>query len=161
MGSPPHRLPRLDEVRIANPCDASWDAMQGDDRVRFCAACGKHVYNLSAMPRLEAERLLADREGSICKRLYRRDDGTVITTDCPVGVRRLRLRQVVAATAGAGAMAVVLALYRGPGPAVVAAVAAAAPPTRTVGREVPPPAPLARAVPRPEPRPPPKVEMGF
>src|SRR5437867_538664 len=47
----------LDQIRIASPCSASWDAMEGGDRVRFCAHCQKNVYNLSDMSRREAEKL--------------------------------------------------------------------------------------------------------
>src|SRR4051794_34167957 len=50
-------LPILDSVRIASPCTASWDAMTGDDQVRFCGQCEKNVYNLSGMAREDAERL--------------------------------------------------------------------------------------------------------
>ena len=99
------RLPLLDRVSIAAPCTASWDAMTGDGRVRFCESCEKNVYNLSAMARDEAERLLAEREGSICVRLYQRADGTVMTTDCPVGVKRRLRRRTAIALAGLGAMA--------------------------------------------------------
>jgi hypothetical protein len=74
---------RLEDVRIASPCHARWDEMSGDDRVRLCKACGKDVYNLSAMPRSMAEALLEERDGAFCKRLFRRADGTVITGDCP------------------------------------------------------------------------------
>jgi hypothetical protein len=42
--------------------------MSGDNGARFCAACGKHVHNLSAMPRDEAERLLCESAGSLCVR---------------------------------------------------------------------------------------------
>jgi hypothetical protein len=99
------RLPMLDELRVASPCNVSWDAMTGDDRVRFCGSCEKNVYNLSSMPREEAEALLAKHESSVCVRFYRRADGTVLTADCPVGVRRKRLRRGVLAVAGAGALA--------------------------------------------------------
>lgn len=99
------RLPLLEDVRVAAPCHARWEDMTGDDRVRFCGPCQKNVYNLSAMAREEAERLLAEREGSLCVRLYRRADGTVITNDCAVGVRRRRVRRAVAAVAGTGALA--------------------------------------------------------
>ncbi len=87
-------LPLLEEVRVASPCSASWDDMAGDERVRFCGQCEKNVYNLSAMPREEAEAFLAERAGNVCVRLYRRADGTVVTADCPVGARRVRRRRV-------------------------------------------------------------------
>ncbi len=104
-GASARRLPLLENVRVASPCSASWEAMTGDDRVRFCGSCQKNVYNLSAMASADAERLLAEREGSICVRFYQRADGTVMTTDCPVGVRRRRMKRVVLAVAGAGALA--------------------------------------------------------
>jgi hypothetical protein len=99
------RVSLLDDVRVASPCNASWDAMTGDERVRFCGDCKKNVYNLSAMARDEAERLLAEREGSICIRLYRRADDTVITADCPVGLRKKRVRRAAISVAGAGVLA--------------------------------------------------------
>jgi len=100
------RLPLLENIRIAAPCSARWEDMKGDDRVRFCASCEKNVYNLSAMPGEEAERLIAEKNGTACVRLYKRADGTVLTADCPVGVRKRRVRRVVAgAVTGAGLMA--------------------------------------------------------
>lgn len=100
------RLPMLDDVRVASPCNASWDEMLGDDRVRFCTSCEKNVFNLSAMTREDAERLLAERmNGELCVRFYQRADGTVMTQDCPVGLSKKRRKLAVLAAAGAGAMA--------------------------------------------------------
>lgn len=96
------RAPLLDNVSIATPCSADWDAMSGDERVRFCGECSLHVYNLSAMTRDEAEALLAKKEGRLCVRLYKRADGTVITQDCPRGLERVRRRMRIIATAVAG-----------------------------------------------------------
>lgn len=72
----------LDVVDIASPCPASWDAMRGDDHVRFCGECNLHVYNISEMSREAATALIAQREGRLCVRMYRREDGTLITNDC-------------------------------------------------------------------------------
>ncbi|HYR74773.1 MAG TPA: carboxypeptidase-like regulatory domain-containing protein [Pyrinomonadaceae bacterium] len=83
---------RIDRLRIASPCPANWAQMTGDDRVRFCDLCNLHVYNLAELTRTEAESLIANSEGRTCARLYRRSDGTVITKDCPVGLRALRRR---------------------------------------------------------------------
>jgi hypothetical protein len=83
---------RLDHLRVASPCPANWDQMSGDDRVRFCDLCNLHVYNIARLTRREAEALMAKTEGRICARLYRRADGTVITKDCPVGLRAIRRR---------------------------------------------------------------------
>jgi hypothetical protein len=89
----------LDQIRIASPCTASWDAMEGTDRVRFCQQCQLRVYNLSAMTTAEARALVAKTEGRLCARMYRRADGSIITQDCPVGVAALRRRAVRALAA--------------------------------------------------------------
>jgi len=82
----------LENIRIAAPCPVSWDKMTGDERVRHCQECKLNVYNLSDMTRAEAERLIASREGRLCVRFYRRADGTVLTRDCPRGLRALSER---------------------------------------------------------------------
>jgi hypothetical protein len=64
--------------------------MTGTDRVRLCASCQLHVYNLSAMPREEAEELIEQTEGRLCIRLYLRHDGTMLTQDCPIGLQTVR-----------------------------------------------------------------------
>ncbi|MFS8067956.1 MAG: hypothetical protein ACMG6S_16505 [Byssovorax sp.] len=98
-------LPLLDSVQIASPCTASWDEMIGDDRARFCTHCQKDVFNLSALPREEAETFLRARTAEVCVRLYKRTDGTVLTSDCPVGVKRKRRRKAVVAAVGGGLLA--------------------------------------------------------
>jgi hypothetical protein len=69
-------------LRIASPCKAPWENMDGDQRVRFCRECNRNVYNLSAMTEREARRVVAEREGRLCVRFYQRRDGTVLTSDC-------------------------------------------------------------------------------
>jgi hypothetical protein len=104
------KLPMLEDVRVATPCGVSWDTMTGDDRVRFCGQCKKNVYNLSAMGRAEAEALVAEREGPMCVRLSRRADGTVLSGDCPVGVRRRRVRIAAFSAVGGSLVALGAAL---------------------------------------------------
>jgi hypothetical protein len=96
----PTRLPLLERVAIASPCPADWNTMVGDDRARFCSACEKHVYNIASMTSEEAEAFLRGVGGEACLRLYRRPDGTVLTSDCPVGVRKKRRRRAVASLVG-------------------------------------------------------------
>ena len=99
-------LPLLDQVRVASPCKADWNEMLGDERVRFCLGCEKNVYNLSSMKRDDAEALLRERLGNdLCIRFYQRTDGTILTQDCPVGVKKKRRKKLALAVAGAGAMA--------------------------------------------------------
>jgi hypothetical protein len=66
--------------------------MVGDERVRFCNQCNLHVYNLSGMTRGEAETLVTNSEGRLCIRFYRRADGTILTRNCPVGLRAIKQR---------------------------------------------------------------------
>jgi hypothetical protein len=112
----------LNDLRIATPCRASWEAMRGDDRVRFCDSCSKQVYNVSGLTAEAAVALIRESEGRLCVRLYRRNDGTVLTADCPVGLRSaLRRRLVRLATAGVVAFATLRSgiwLFAGPGPRV-------------------------------------------
>lgn len=82
----------LDEVRVAAPCNAGWENMKGDDRARFCGLCKKNVYNLSDMSRAEASALIREKDGNLCVRYYRRPDGTILTDNCPVGLRAIRNR---------------------------------------------------------------------
>jgi hypothetical protein len=104
------RLVMLDDVRIAAPCEESWAEMKGDEHVRSCGRCEKNVYNLGSLPRDKAEALLVARNGTMCVRLFRRVDGTVMTGDCPVGVRQRRQRRVAVAAVGAGLVAAAAAL---------------------------------------------------
>jgi len=83
---------QIDRLRVATPCPMSWDQMTGDNRVRFCDQCQLNVYNIAELSRIETEALIASTEGRLCARLFRRADGTVITKDCPVGLRALRRR---------------------------------------------------------------------
>jgi len=78
----------LDRVRVASPCNARWEDMNGDERARFCHHCQKHVFNLSALTSSEAKALIREKEGGFCGRFYRRRDGRMLTADCVVGRRR-------------------------------------------------------------------------
>jgi len=82
----------LDNVRVASPCNADWEEMIGNDRARFCGQCNLNVYNLSSMTRAEAEQLIGNTEGRLCVRYFSRADGSIITENCPVGLRAVRRR---------------------------------------------------------------------
>jgi hypothetical protein len=99
----PKEAPVLEGLSVASPCTVSWDTMKGDDRVRHCGSCRLNVYNLSEMSHREAEALVRNREGRLCVRFFRRADGTVLTKDCPVGIRAIR-RRIARAWAAAAAL---------------------------------------------------------
>ena len=69
--------------------------MQGDDQRRFCDRCDRHVYNLEAFSPEALVSLIERTEGRLCGLLYQRQDGTVMSDDCSVGLERARriLRQ--------------------------------------------------------------------
>lgn len=100
----------LDQIAVASPCKAPWEQMAGDERVRFCGQCRQHVYNLSEMTREEAETLVLEREGRLCVRFYQRFDGTLITRDCPVGVRAFRRAFALIGTAIGGVLLAMVGL---------------------------------------------------
>lgn len=105
------KLATLDNVHVASPCLADWERMSGDSRIRHCCECNLSVYNLSEMTRQEAEDLIRNHEGRLCVRFYRRADGTILTRNCPVGLRIL-VRRIsrVAGTVLAAAMSLGSAL---------------------------------------------------
>ena len=78
-------MPRLtlEQIRIAEPCHASWERMRGDARARFCDDCRKHVYDLSAMTRAEADALLARHAETRppCVQFVADADGSPLTRD--------------------------------------------------------------------------------
>ncbi|MEX2217731.1 MAG: hypothetical protein WD749_03145 [Phycisphaerales bacterium] len=102
------KLDILDRIAIASPCHVRWDDMQGDDRKRFCGECKLSVYNLSAMSRDEAAEIVTAAEGRFCAGFYRRADGTLLTRDCPVGLRRARAAAAAATRRIAAAIALVI-----------------------------------------------------
>ena len=80
----------VDELRVATPCTEDWAGMEGDNFARHCGECEKNVYDLSMLTRAEGNELIREKEGHLCVKYYQRFDGTVLTADCPVGLRALR-----------------------------------------------------------------------
>jgi len=89
--------------------------MEGDERVRFCSQCKLNVFNLSSMSRREAEALVRSKEGRLCIRFYRRSDGTILTDNCPVGLRAAR-RRVALLLAGAATLFTSWSIFAQRGP---------------------------------------------
>src|ERR1051326_4703004 len=89
----------LGRISIPIQCHADWELMVGDDRVRYCESCEKKVYNLSALTKRQAEALVAEHGGKLCARIYQRPDGSILTQNCPEGIRGLSAK--IARRAGA------------------------------------------------------------
>ena len=100
----------LNDIKIASPCAANWNEMIGDERRRHCAECKLNVYNLSEMTQTEAENFLINAEGRVCLQVFRRNDGTVLTQNCPVGWQALKKK--VSRTAAA-VFALIMGVFGG------------------------------------------------
>jgi hypothetical protein len=105
-------LPLLAPLEVASPCDRGWDdlARTGNDRVRACGGCRRHVYDAAGATAGEIDQLILATDGHACVRYFQRGDGTILAGDCPVGRRRARLRRAVMASVAVAAIGVVLAV---------------------------------------------------
>ncbi|MBX3291520.1 MAG: ankyrin repeat domain-containing protein [Acidobacteria bacterium] len=93
-----------DSLRVATPCNEDWEQMSGNDAVRLCSHCSKHVNFVSQMTQKQARRLVRESGGKLCVR-YVAD---------PVTKRPLFAEQLVNITrkrsrAAAGALSTLLA----------------------------------------------------
>lgn len=90
------------DLPIADPCNADWEAMTPEGGRRFCAHCSRHVHDLSSMREGEARALLA-ASSKLCVRYTVGGDGMIRFQPEPrptlVALRRGRPAEV----AGAGA----------------------------------------------------------
>ncbi len=98
----------INKLRVASPCAVPWETMIGDNQVRRCDSCELNIYNIAEMTEREVKDLVANREDRLCVRLFKRADGTVITKDCPVGLRAFYKRTTRRAGA---ALTAILALF--------------------------------------------------
>jgi ankyrin repeat protein len=85
---------------IPAPCDADWDAMVGNDHVRFCEHCNLQVTNLSGITRQEAIGLVARSQGRLCVRFEQSADGSVLTKQASPKLHQIA-RRVSRIAAGA------------------------------------------------------------
>ncbi|WP_301002384.1 hypothetical protein [Capsulimonas corticalis] len=94
---------------------------------------------------------MAEKEGRLCVRFYQRKDGTMITRDCPVGVRIAR-RRFVAALSWAASLAVA-SITGALRPAGAANASKASPPPAVVASMGDIAAPVKPHSPTPKPKP--------
>ena len=69
----------LDAIYIPLPCPKSWEKMIGGDKVRFCESCENDIYNISAMTRQEARKLLFQSKEKVCIRMEKDSAGRIRT----------------------------------------------------------------------------------
>jgi len=100
---------QLSGYSIPNPCAMNWDEMNGDARERFCAACGKHVRDLTVLSAAKCADVLEHADNGICARLYAGPDGTLTTSAADVAIApRVRplqftIRSIMGVVAGVAA----------------------------------------------------------
>jgi len=56
----------IQQLRIASPCSVDWDAMIGNNRVRFCEHCRLSVHHVDSLTRKQLRRLIARSNGRVC-----------------------------------------------------------------------------------------------
>lgn len=66
--------------------------------MRFCARCSLNVFNIREMTEQEVRALFMKADGRVCGRVFQRQDGTVLTRDCPTGVAKVRRKALAGLT---------------------------------------------------------------
>ncbi|GEM_PF-2287796 len=97
----------IENYRMASPCASDWERLSGQGRVRFCSGCQLQVYDLTGMEVPEAEELIFQRESRKDFRLFKRQDGKFLTSDCPIGAASKK--QLALTIAGGLVLAALLA----------------------------------------------------
>ena len=69
MSNKVRHIPKNASLMIGSPCEADWDAMVGDGKIRFCESCQKNVHNLSRMDDREIRRHMGEAAGHFCIRV--------------------------------------------------------------------------------------------
>jgi hypothetical protein len=58
-------------LKLVNPCQRSWEELQGSDSVRYCEACATSVHDLDVLSPEELAALSQSRPGGFCGRSSR------------------------------------------------------------------------------------------
>jgi hypothetical protein len=111
----------IDKYKVSSPCDSDWDALVGTNRCRFCSACGLNVFDASDMNEEELKQAIFQKENKEAVTLYKRKDKRFMTSDCPVGQKRVRaglitISSIAAVLLGAVGIAAWIMITRPPEP---------------------------------------------
>jgi hypothetical protein len=88
------------QLKIKNPCLASWDEMTGNNEIRFCQHCDLTVHDVSQLTPKRVRRLVAKTRGRLCVRYQCLPDGSVLLKAIPKKVHQIQ-RRVSKIAAGA------------------------------------------------------------
>jgi hypothetical protein len=97
----------IDRINVQTPCDADWDAMVGNDRIRVCEHCQLSVHNLSKMSFVQIEDLVAQSNGRLCVRYFQMPDGSPVVARRPSVLLQLGRKS---SRIAAGALTVAMAM---------------------------------------------------
>lgn len=75
------------EIKIASPCNVPLSEMEDRGNCFHCNSCKLNVYHFSNLTNAEIADLLNENNEKLCIGIFRREDGTMITKDCPLGLR--------------------------------------------------------------------------
>ena len=110
------------DVSVTQPCSEDWGAMRGDARSRYCDVCAKPVVDLTRLKASEVELLAmrADAGESLCGRVTRRTDGSLVMLAAATSRPGKSVRGVVMSAALAAGIPAAAQMTRGEGPAATA-----------------------------------------
>ncbi len=74
-------LDRFDRIAIKTPCQMDWYKMEGNERVRFCDLCQRHVYNLVHLSKPEIDKIWKNEPERVCARMIKDTDGRLVTKE--------------------------------------------------------------------------------
>ena len=106
---------KASDIRIPEPCSEDWQGMTPAQRGRFCAACQKHVHDLSAMTEREANALLGSGQ-DICVSYLSDSSGAVRFRPQPVVPASRLVRRASAVTAAGFGLALAACAPHAPPP---------------------------------------------
>lgn len=95
----------IDSIEVKKACSEDWDAMTGNERVRFCGHCSQNVNDLSELTRKQAMRLVRDAGGKLCVRYVKSEAGSA-----PFFARPKLYQLTRRATVAAGILSATLSL---------------------------------------------------
>ena len=96
-----------EQLKVKSPCSSSWDAMIGNDQVRFCEHCSLRVHNISQLTPKRVRALMAKTHGRLCVRYQSLPDGLPILKTIPTTLHQIQRR---ASKIAAGAFTATLTL---------------------------------------------------
>ena len=96
-----------EQLKVKSPCSSSWDAMIGNDQVRFCDHCSLKVHNISQLTPKRVRALVTKTNGRICVRYRSLADGVPILKAVPTTLHQIQRK---ASKIAAGAFTATLTL---------------------------------------------------